>query len=297
MVSRSRIPAAGIRLSLTLLTCGLFIGAGNASGAELTASWLDNSGGLATTRIERRLSADTAFVPLVDVPPGLTAYTDPSVGAGQTYCYRALAYDANGVSPYSDEVCATSASSSPTTTLDVTVSTAGTGTGLVTSNPSGISCDPICAVTFATTSSITLAATPAAGSTFAGWSGGGCAGTSTCTLAGDAPVAVMATFTATTTTTPPSADSTAPVVTLEVPSTFARKSKITVGATASDDVGVVKVDFYINESKLLCSDGTAPYTCSWQIPNAPNKTWTLQATATDAAGNVGVSSRITVVPQ
>jgi hypothetical protein len=295
MVSRSRIPAAGIRLSLTLLACGLFIGAGNASGAELTASWVDNSGGVATTRIERRLSVDTGFVPLADVPPGLTAYTDASVSAGQTYCYRALAYDANGVSPYSDEVCATSASSPTTTTLDVTVSTAGTGTGLVTSTPPGISCDPICAVTFTTTSpSITLAATPAAGSTFAGWSGD-CIGTSTCMLTGEA--AVTATFTATITATPPSADSTPPVVTLEVPSTFARKSKITLGAAASDDVGVVKVDFYVNESKLLCSDSTAPYTCSWQIPNAPNKTWTLQATATDAVGNVGVSSRITVVPQ
>jgi hypothetical protein len=181
----------------------------------------------------------------------------------------------------------------------VTVSTAGTGTGLVTSTPSGISCDPICAVTFATASTITLAATPAAGSTFEGWSGG-CAGTSTCTLEGDAPVAVTATFTAatTTTTTPPaSADSTAPVVTLKVPSTLMRKSKITLGATASDNIGVVKVDFYVNESKLLCSDSTTPYSCSWQIPNAPNKTWTLQATATDAVGNVGVSSRITVVPQ
>ena len=296
---RSRIPAAGIRLSLTLLACGLFIGAGTASGAELTASWVDNSDGVATTRLERRLSADTAFVPLVDVPPGLTAYTDPSVSAGQTYCYRALAYDANGVSPYSDEVCATSASSPTTTTLDVTVSTAGTGTGLVTSTPSGINCDPICAVTFATASPITLAATSAAGSTFERWSGGGCDGitTPTCALAGEAPVAVTANFTATTTATPPSADSTLPVVTLEVPSTFARKSKITLGAAASDDVGVVKVDFYVNESKLLCSDSTAPYTCSWQIPNASNKTWTLQAKATDAAGNVGVSSPITVVPQ
>ena len=35
---------------------------------------------------------------------------------------------------------------------------------------------------FDTNAQVTLTATPASGSTFAGWSGGGCSGTGTCTV-------------------------------------------------------------------------------------------------------------------
>ena len=71
---------------------------------------------------------------------------------------------------------------------------------------------------------------------------------------------------------------------------------MTLGAVASDNVGVVKVEFYVNGS-LLCSDLSGPYTCAWHIPAANNKSFSLQAKAYDAAGNIGVSSRITVFPQ
>ena len=71
---------------------------------------------------------------------------------------------------------------------------------------------------------------------------------------------------------------------------------MTLGATASDNVGVVKVEFYVNGS-LQCSDVATPYTCGWRIPAASNQSYTLQAKAYDAAGNVGLSARITVVPQ
>src|SRR5207245_3663496 len=42
---------------------------------------------------------------------------------------------------------------------------------------------------------VTLTATPAAGSTFSGWSGGGCSGTGTCTVTMSAATTVTATFT------------------------------------------------------------------------------------------------------
>jgi hypothetical protein len=51
------------------------------------------------------------------------------------------------------------------------VSTTGTGSGTVTSSPSGISCGADCSESYASGTSVTLTATPAAGSTFAGWSG------------------------------------------------------------------------------------------------------------------------------
>ncbi len=73
----------------------------------------------------------------------------------------------------------------------LTVTDIGTGAGSVSSSPAGIDCGATCAASFADATQITLTATPAAGSTFAGWSGGGCSGTSTCkvTLTGDTQVA------------------------------------------------------------------------------------------------------------
>ena len=195
MVAKSRSAAASTFLLLTLVTFAVFLGAGEASGAQLTASWVDNSSGTATTRLERRLGTDVAFSAVADVPPGVTAYVDASVSSGTTYCYRALAYDAIGVSPYSDEVCTTTSS---TQGYQLTVSKAGTGTGTVASAPAGILCGTTCSATYVAGTAVTLTATPDIGSTFTGWSGGGCAGTAPCTLAANAPVTVTATFTAAT---------------------------------------------------------------------------------------------------
>ncbi len=80
-----------------------------------------------------------------------------------------------------------------THTLRVTKS--GTGSGTVTSSPAGISCGATCSALFNEGSSPTLTAAVAAGSTFAGWSGGGCSGTGTCSPAINADTAVTATFT------------------------------------------------------------------------------------------------------
>ena len=76
----------------------------------------------------------------------------------------------------------------------LTVTEAGTGTGTVTSDPAGISCQPTCSASFVSGTPITLTATPAAGSTFTGWSGGGCTGTSTCVVTITAATTVTANF-------------------------------------------------------------------------------------------------------
>jgi len=73
------------------------------------------------------------------------------------------------------------------------VATAGTGTGTISSTPSGIACGASCSVSYATGTSVTLVAVPAAGSTFTGWTGA-CTGTTTCTVAMTAARNVTATF-------------------------------------------------------------------------------------------------------
>jgi hypothetical protein len=162
----------------------------------------------------------------------------------------------------------------------------------VTSTPAGVICDPTCTATYAAGTSVALNVTPDRGSTFSGWSGGGCDGTASCTVAGNVPVAVTASFSLTTSNT----DTTKPVVTMTPPSTLARKSLVTLSATAADNIGVVRVEFYVNRS-LTCSDTASPHTCEWRIPAAGNKSYVLEARGYDAAGNVGVSPPITVTPR
>jgi uncharacterized repeat protein (TIGR01451 family) len=78
----------------------------------------------------------------------------------------------------------------------LTVSKAGSGTGSVASSPAGIDCGATCVAAFVSGTTVTLTATASAGSTFAGWSGGGCSGTGTCTVTLNADTTVAATFTA-----------------------------------------------------------------------------------------------------
>jgi Fe-S cluster biogenesis protein NfuA len=71
---------------------------------------------------------------------------------------------------------------------------AGSGTGTVTSAPAGISCGLTCTAPYSTNTSVTLTASPAAGSVFAGWSGACTGTTTTCTVLMSAASTVTATF-------------------------------------------------------------------------------------------------------
>ncbi len=80
------------------------------------------------------------------------------------------------------------------TTFTLTVQKNGNGSGTVTSSPSGITCGGTCSASFSTGTSVTLTASAASGSVFAGWNGGGCSGTGSCTVTMNAAVSVTATF-------------------------------------------------------------------------------------------------------
>jgi hypothetical protein len=91
-----------------------------------------------------------------------------------------------------------------------------------------------------------------------------------------------------------SGDTTPPTTSITAPAGGATVSGTTsVTASASDNVGVTKVEFYL-DGALQTTDTTSPYSWSWNTTTAANGSHTLQSKAYDAAGNVGSSSTITV---
>ncbi len=107
---------------------------------------------------------------------------------------------ATGRGPGSTTITAASGGRSGSTTLTVgtrpslAVVREGTGSGTVTSSPAGINCGATCSAAYDQGTMVTLTATPATGSTFEGWTGGGCAGTGTCTVTLRANTTVSARF-------------------------------------------------------------------------------------------------------
>jgi Bacterial Ig domain len=67
---------------------------------------------------------------------------------------------------------------------------------------------------------------------------------------------------------------------------------ITFSATASDNVGVSKVEFYV-DGALKTTDTTSPYSATLDSTTLANGTHSLVAKAYDAANNVGTSSTVT----
>ena len=69
---------------------------------------------------------------------------------------------------------------------------------------------------------------------------------------------------------------------------------VTVSANASDNVGVVGVQFKVGGNNLGAEDTTNPYSVSWNTTTVANGNRTLTAVARDAAGNITVSSPVIV---
>ncbi len=76
----------------------------------------------------------------------------------------------------------------------LSVSKAGDGTGSVSSAQTELACGAVCRQWLEVGQTVTLVATPEPGSAFAGWSGGGCAGTAPCQVSVNADTGVTATF-------------------------------------------------------------------------------------------------------
>jgi len=89
-------------------------------------------------------------------------------------------------------------------------------------------------------------------------------------------------------------DTTAPTTSITAPSNAATVSGTTsVTASASDNVGVSRVDFLL-DGVVQASDATSPYSWSWNTTSSADGAHALTSKAYDAAGNVGTSSAVNV---
>jgi len=93
---------------------------------------------------------------------------------------------------------------------------------------------------------------------------------------------------ATTDTIAPSVSITSPAADATVAGTIA------VSATATDNVGVVGVQFRLDGANLGAEDTTAPYSISWNTAGVADGSHILTARARDAAGNITTSSGVTM---
>lgn len=93
---------------------------------------------------------------------------------------------------------------------------------------------------------------------------------------------------------PPPGDTTPPTTSITSPAGGATVSgTITVLANASDNVGVTRVELYV-DSVLKGTDTSSPYEIAWNTTTATNGGHGLQTKAYDAAGNVGSSAVVNV---
>src|SRR5262249_7134557 len=91
-------------------------------------------------------------------------------------------------------------------------------------------------------------------------------------------------------------DTTAPTVSVTAPANGATVSgtAVAVSATASDDVGVVGVQFKLDGANWGAEDAAGPYTKTWDTTTAADGTHTVSVVARDAAGNTTTSAVVTV---
>lgn len=78
--------------------------------------------------------------------------------------------------------------------FQLTVNKTGAGSGTITSNIVGINCPGDCTEYYGGGTVVILTQTPAPGSSFGGWTGGGCSGTGICTITMNSAINVTAPF-------------------------------------------------------------------------------------------------------
>ena len=128
-------------------------------------------------------------------PEGTTVSLNAAAAPGSAFAGWGGGCAGLGACTVSGEAIVTARFIVAASTNHLHVNIGGTGSGTVSSVPSGISCGPGCDADFETGTRVTLTATPSTGSTFSSWSGGGCSnGIATCVVVMNADQSVTAIF-------------------------------------------------------------------------------------------------------
>jgi uncharacterized delta-60 repeat protein len=145
------------------------------SGVSITISPNDNNGqGSGTTPFTRIYNNGTSVT--------LTA---PSTAGGNTFSSWTGCNSTSGTTCYvTMDANKTVTANYSTVTYTLSVLKSGSGSGTVTSNPSGINCGTDCTESYPANTTVTLTATPSSGSTFGSWGDdcSGCGTNATCQI-------------------------------------------------------------------------------------------------------------------
>ena len=166
------------------------------TGTAVTISWSassDNANGLITYQLERCTgSSCTSGFTQIRAFQDTLSFTNTGLTTGTVYGYRVRARDEGGNMTDFTPIAYYRAG-----IYSLTVNKNGSGSGTVTSNPVGINCGSDCSENY-NGETVVLSATPEDGSTFGGWSGGSCYGTSlSCYITMNQARSVTATFNST----------------------------------------------------------------------------------------------------
>ncbi len=273
---------------------------------QVSASWTQ-SGSAVYDLYRNERGCNNQFIKIGSAT-STTSFTDGNVANGLTYYYQVTAF------PSGNEACA----SAPSTCVSVTPTAVSNPDFTIAASPSSITVAQGAAgnVTISTAISggfnaavalsasgqpagVTVAFNPT--SIPAPGSGSSTMGiTVASTVAtGTYPITVTGTgggktHNVTVNLTVSIVDTTPPTTSITAPANNATVSgTTTISASASDNVGVVKVEIYI-DSVLAATLTTSPYNFSWNTTTVANGTHTIFSKAYDAANNVGTSGTITV---
>jgi hypothetical protein len=281
------------------------------STSQINLNWIDNSSNENGFAIERALSSVGPWSNIATLGTNMTSYSNTGLSPSTTYYYRVSAYTQTKIrgkwvteySAYSNTASATTTGSAPgdTTPPTVSITSPASGTTYTTAQTVTITASAsdnvgVTRVEFYDAS--TLKGTDTTNTYTYSWtfSAANNGTHNWIAKAYDAAGNVRSSSTVSLNVNIGTADTTPPSVSITSPAsgtTYTTAQTVTITASASDNVGVTRVEFY-DASTLKGTDTTNTYTYNWTFTASDNGTHNWIAKAYDAAGNVRSSSAVSL---